>query len=106
MKPPPSLALLHYLDSFDLDMAYQLRERHLATVAEMKRNVVSVEANLLIKKSKLKPEKKVTIKEESSSSFDGKLNTLIKKMEIMIDIITIAERQAKPSTRNPNYRGQ
>ena len=28
MKPPPGLALLHYLDAFDLDMAYSLRERY------------------------------------------------------------------------------
>lgn len=32
MKPPPGLALLHYPDAFDLDMAYQLRERDPATL--------------------------------------------------------------------------
>jgi len=73
----------------------------------MQHNAVSLEANLLIKKSKLKLEKlgkKVTIEEETSSSFDGKLDTLIKTMERMMDKITIADRQIEPSIRNQNYR--
>jgi len=88
MKPPASLALLHYPNAFVSDMAYQLRERDPATLEEMQKNALSVEANLLIKKSKIKPEKlekKVTIKEESSSSSYGKLDTLINTMEIMMD---------------------
>jgi len=60
-----------------------------------------VEVNFLIKKSKIKPKKpkkKVTIKEESSSSsFSVKLDTLIKTMERMMDRITIDDRQVKPS---------
>ena len=32
IKPPPGLALLHYLGSFDPDMAYQLRERNPSTL--------------------------------------------------------------------------
>lgn len=91
MKSPPGLSLLHYSDAFDQDMAYQLRERDLATLEEMKRNVVSVEANLLNNKSKLKLEKKFTIKEESSSSYDGKLDTLIKTIEIMMERMNIAD---------------
>lgn len=86
-------------------MVYHLRERDPATLEEMKRNAISVEANLLIKKSKIKsekPEKKVTIKEESSSSSEVKLDTLNKTMERMIDRMTIADRKVEPSIRNPN----
>jgi len=64
MKPQPDLALQHYLNAFDPKMAYKLRERDLVTLEEMKNRAVSVEANLMIKKSQLKhekPEKKVTI---------------------------------------------
>eukprot|EP00253_Pinus_taeda_P016840 PITA_16840 len=71
IKPQPGLVLLHYPDAFDPNMAYQIRERDPATLEEMQRNAISVEANFLIKKSKIKPEKldkKVTIMEESSSS--------------------------------------
>lgn len=57
MKSPPDLALLHYPDAFNPDMAYQLRERDPTTLEEMQWNAVSVEANLLIKKSKSKPER-------------------------------------------------
>ena len=49
MKPALGLALLHYPDAFDPDMAYQLKERDPATLEEMQWNAVSVEANLLIK---------------------------------------------------------
>lgn len=35
MKPPPDLALQHYIDSFDPEMAYQLRERDPTTPEEM-----------------------------------------------------------------------
>lgn len=89
-------------------MASQLRERDPGTLKEMQRNAVSVEANMLIKKSKTKlerPEKKVVFKEEPFSYSDVKLDTLIKTMEIMMDIMCIIDRQAKPSIRNPNFRG-
>ena len=32
IKPPPSLALLHYPNGFDPDMAYQWRERNPSTL--------------------------------------------------------------------------
>ena len=106
MKLPPSLALLDYLDAFHPNMAYHLRERYSSTLEEMQKNVVSVEANLLIKKSQIKQEKKVTIKEDSSSSSYCKVDTLKNTTERIIDKMTIAYRQAKPSIKNPNYRGQ
>lgn len=63
-----------------------------------------MEANLLIKNFKIKPEKKATIKQESSSSYDGKHDTLIKMMETKMDRMTIENKRADPSIRNPNYR--
>ena len=54
IRPPPSLALLHYPYAFDPEMAFQLRERDTTTLEEMKNISVDVEANLLNKKEKLK----------------------------------------------------
>ena len=48
----------------------------------------------------------VTIKVETSTSSEGKLDTLIKTMEKMMDKIYIDDRQYEPSIRNPNFRGQ
>ena len=62
------LALIKFLDGFELDMAYQLRERDPATLEDMQKIAVSVEANLLAKRARTKGEKKVTIKEEVSTS--------------------------------------
>ena len=58
IRPPPELALLHYPDAFDPEMAFQLRERKTTTLEEMKNIAVDVEDNLLNKNSKLREEEK------------------------------------------------
>lgn len=65
-------------------MAYQLRERNRETLDQMKSNVVSVEANLLAKKARLRNERRVTIKEETPTS-NLKIDNLSKKLERMMD---------------------
>ena len=87
-------------------MAYHISERNPSNLEEIQRNVVSMEANFIIEKSKIKTKKIVTIKEETSTSSEGKLDTLIKTLEKMMDKISIIDRQAEPSIRNPNFRGQ
>lgn len=72
----------------------------------MHKNAISVEANFSIKKSKMKGEKRVTIKEEASSSSDVKLDTLIRIVERMVDRMSITKRQLEPQVINPNFRGQ
>ena len=56
------LAMVKFSDGFDADMAYQLREREPATMEDMQKIAVSVEANLLTKRAREKAEKKVTVK--------------------------------------------
>jgi hypothetical protein len=68
IKPPPSLALLHYSNAFDPEMEFNLRERNTITLEEMQNNEIGVEANLLIKKSKLKVEEKENKKKEHLTS--------------------------------------
>jgi hypothetical protein len=58
VKPPPGSAQLHYQDAFDPEMTFQLRERNTATIEEMQKIVVDVEANLLKTKENLKAEEK------------------------------------------------
>lgn len=65
LKPPPRLALLHYLNAYDPEMAYQIRERNPMKLEDMQNNAVSVEANMLEKKSKMKAEKKSNNKRRS-----------------------------------------
>lgn len=45
-------------------MSYESRERNLATLQEIQRNAVSVEANMLAKGARMKIEMRVTIKVE------------------------------------------
>ena len=58
----------------------------------MQSNVVSVEANLLPKKARLRNEKRVTIKEETSTS-DLKIDQLEKKLERVMDGLDNMERK-------------
>ena len=68
LKLPPDSVLLKFPDGFDTDIAYQLRERNANTLERMKIDDVSVEVNILAKKDRLRNERRVTIKEEASSS--------------------------------------
>jgi hypothetical protein len=58
IRPPPGSTHLHFLDAFNPKMAFQLRERNTATLEEMQKIAVDVEANLLNKRSKLSAEEK------------------------------------------------
>jgi hypothetical protein len=69
IKPPPGLALLHYSDAFDLEMAFHLRERNTTTLEEIHNNAIGVEVDLLIKNSKLKGKKKGKHREGSYDIF-------------------------------------
>ena len=66
----------------------------------MQKIAVSVEANLLAKRARTRTKKKVTIKEEASSS-----DHLLRKIEKMFDRLTIID---KPETqvKNPNFHRQ
>ena len=48
IRPPPGSALLHYLEAFDPEMEFKLRERNLVTLEEMQNSAVDVQAHLLI----------------------------------------------------------
>lgn len=92
-------ALLKFLYGFDQDMDYQLRERDPVTLEETKKLVVSVEANLNDKRARLKTEKRVSIKEEASTSYQ-----VLRKVEKMIE--KLALDKPNPKIQNPNFRGQ
>jgi hypothetical protein len=111
IKPPQGLELIKFHDGFDADMLYQLREINAATLEDMQKIVVSVEANLLARRARQRTEKRVTIKEEpSTSSYDAKLDSLAKDIEKMMERFTITnmnppkENQTAPQIRNLNFR--
>jgi hypothetical protein len=110
-KPPQGLALMKFPDGFDADMSYQLRERNSTTLEDMQKRVIGVEANLLAKRAWQRMERRVTIKEEpSTSSFDAKLDSLAREMERMMERLIVAERnpprenQPAPQIQNPNFK--
>jgi len=70
-------------------MEFQLRERNLATFEEMQNNAVDVEANLLIRREKLKEEERKIIDIEESTSLKIKLDILVSAVEKMMKNIII-----------------
>ena len=95
MKPPLGLALAKFPEGFDLDMTYQLRERDPATLEEMQKVDISVEANLAEKRARMRSEKKVTYRDEtipSISSSNSKIDNLVRTMERMLERINLRER--------------
>ena len=75
-----------------MDMAYQLTKRNPPTLAEMQSIEVSVEANLLAKRAKVRNERRGTSKYETSPS-QLKIDGLAKSMEKLIDRIDNMERK-------------
>jgi hypothetical protein len=111
IKPPQGLALIKFLDGFDAEMSYQLRETNYTTLEDMQKSAISVEANLLEKRACQRSERRVTIKEEpSTSNSDSKLDSLAREMERMMEILTVSEinpsrdNPLAPQVRNPNFR--
>jgi hypothetical protein len=111
INPPQVLALINFPDGFDVDMSYQLSERNYVTLEDMQKSVVSVEANLLARRARQRKERRVTIKEEpTTSSSDAKLESIVRTMERMMERLTIIDRnpprenQVAPRVRNPNFR--
>lgn len=99
LRPPVRLAMVKFMDGFDVDMAYQLREREPATMEDMQRITVSVEANPLSKRARAKAEKNTMVKEESSS-----MDQLLKKVEQMFERVKLYKPESQ--VRNPNFRDQ
>ena len=91
-------------------MSYQLRERNPKTLEQMQSNAISVEANLLARKARMRNEKKVVFKEEASN-LDGKVDVLAKSLERIMDRLDNMvmrnqweNQQQQPPIRNPNFR--
>jgi hypothetical protein len=111
IKPPQGLALIKFPDEFDANMSYQLRERNAATLEDMQKSAISVEANLLAKRARQRSERRVTIKEEpSKSTTDSRLDSLTRAVELMMEVITVSDKNPprdnapSPEVRNPNFR--
>jgi ribonuclease HI len=111
IKPPPDLALIKFPDGFDADMSYQLRERDATTLEDMQKSAISVEANLLAKRARQRNERRVTIKEEpSTSNNDTKMDTVVRSLALLLERSNISDRNPPrddtpaPQIRNPNFR--
>ena len=76
------MALAKYPDGFDADMAYELRDKEYNTLEDMQKGAVSVEANLIEKKARMRAEKRVTYRDENvASTSDPNYDRLSKNME-------------------------
>jgi hypothetical protein len=105
------LALIKFSDGFDVDMSYQLGERNSTTLEDIQKNVVSVEENILARRPRQRTERRVTIKEEpSTSTSNDQLDSIVRTMERQMERLEITDRnpprenQPDPQIQNPNFR--
>lgn len=96
--------MFDYPNGFDAEMYYQLSEINPITLEAIKSNAFGVESNLLAKEEKMKTEKRVVFKEESSSSRDLKFDIKLKTMEKLVHRITPSRAENQPQVRNHNFR--
>ena len=73
-------------------MAFQLREKNPLTLEDMQSVAISVEANLLAKRPRVRNERRGSAKDEASPS-DLKIDFLTKSMEKLMDRIENMERK-------------
>lgn len=92
LRPPPDLSLIKFPDGFDTDMAFQRKERNLASLEDIQSVAVSVEANLLAKRARVRNERRGSAKDEPSPS-DIKIDSLAKGMENLMDGIDNIKRK-------------
>ena len=88
LKPPQGSALNNFPEGFDPEMAYKLRERDSLTLVDMKKGALAMEVNLMEKRARMKNEKRVSFKEEStpstsSSNMERMMEEMMKKMSIL-----------------------
>ena len=87
------MALYKFPDGFDLDMAYQLKERAPETLQDTQKVAVTVEANLIAKRNRARLEKRTIYKEEPSA-FDQKLDAILNGIKRLGDRVESVERKA------------
>ena len=111
MKPPQGMALVKYPEGFDADMADQLRERDYNMLEDMKKGAVSVEANLIEKRARLRSEKRVTYRDDNvASSSDqnyDKLSKNVEKLQKMMEkmVVTVSNQNRNQNhNQNQNFR--
>ena len=92
-------------------MSYQLRERNAATLEDMQKSAISVEANLLAKRARQRSKRRVTIKEEpSTSTTDSKCDSVVRNLELLLERVNVSDKNPlrdntpAPPIRNPNFR--
>ena len=64
IKPPLGWALLHYPNSFDLEMDFQISEKDPSNLEEMQNMAITVEFNILEREAKLEAIKKDKLAQE------------------------------------------
>ena len=114
LKPPQGSALAKFPEGFDLEMAYQLRERDPFTLEDMQKGALVVEVNLIEKRARMRNEKKISFREESapstsSSKMERMMEEMMKNMSILERAQAI-ENQSAPQNinqsqnQNQNFR--
>jgi hypothetical protein len=112
VKPPTGAAQLQYVEAFDGDFAYSLREIRSASLTYTMNDAIEVEVNMMaLGKMNNKDVDKRKNKEEilSPSSSDSKFENIMRTMERLVNRLSLENKQVHvqqqdAQIRNPNSR--
>ena len=97
------MALAKYPEGFDANMAYELRDKEYNTLEDMQKGAITIEANLMEKRARLKAEKRVTYRDDNvASTSDPKYDRLSKNVEELQQMIKRMVVQNNNQNRNQN----
>jgi hypothetical protein len=98
VKPPPGASQLHYVESFDNDFSFLLRERRYNTLDDMMNDAIEVEVNLMAS-GKIKHNTDTNMKifqgETQPSTFqtlDESFDLMVKTMERLVEKISLKNK--------------
>jgi hypothetical protein len=109
---PTGAAQLRYIESFDIDFALLLRERRSTNLDAMMSDAIKVEVNLMasgkIKQSFNRGRRKPQGDAQPSTSrpSEDKFNLMMKRMEKLMEIMSLGNKPATQEQHDPHPRNQ
>ena len=103
------MALAKYPEGFDVDMAYELRDKEYNTLEDMQKGAVNIEANLIEKRVRMRSEKRVTYRDDNVASTSNqnydKLSKNVERLQQMMEkMVVTVSNQNRNQNQNQNFR--
>ena len=94
---------MRYDEAFDYKFSILLRVRESPSLEEMQNDAMKVEVNMITAKNSNMGKTKLK-EEDKPSTSDDKFDSMMKKMEKMMDRLALGNASAPPAKHEPKFR--